>query len=67
MVKIFHASARSKKKTFSVKTDKYAQLCNECCREYLGVVSEILERYRRQHLELINTASGPRHPETGNG
>ena len=26
----------------SVKTDKYTLLCNECCREYLNVVSEIL-------------------------
>jgi hypothetical protein len=35
-----------KRKAFPVKTDKYAALCNTCCREYLEEVSEILERHR---------------------
>jgi hypothetical protein len=47
------------KKLYTVKTDKYSLLCDECCRDYLGIVSDILQRHRNNFFEQIKSPYKP--------
>lgn len=47
-----------KRKVFPVKTDKYTALCDDCCRDYLEVTSEKLERHVRNFVALAGSPNG---------